>query len=87
VADALLDARLAACVQVGGPVTSRYWWRGTKEIATEWVAVAKTRLDLVERVTAEVRRVHGYEVPEVVATPIVAGDPDYLRWLLDETPT
>lgn len=86
VADALLDAHLAACVQVSGPVTSRYRWQGTMETATEWLAVAKSRLELVDRVAVEVRRVHAYELPEVVATPIVAGDPDYLRWLLDETP-
>lgn len=81
IADALLDARLAACVQLVGPVESRYWWHGAREAATEWLCLVKTRVALVDRVGAAVRAVHSYEVPEVVAVPIVAGDPAYLRWL------
>lgn len=81
IADALLDARLAACVQVVGPVESRYWWQGARESATEWLCLAKSRLALVERLAEVVRAEHSYDVPEVVAVPIVAGDAEYLRWL------
>lgn len=81
IASALLDARLAACVQVVGPIESRYWWEGRQESAQEWLCLAKTQRDLVDRVVAAVRAVHSYEVPEVVAVPIVAGDPAYLAWL------
>jgi periplasmic divalent cation tolerance protein len=84
---ALLDARLAACVQTIGPVESHYWWHGTQETATEWVCVAKSRLALVDEITAAVRAVHSYEVPEVVATPIVGGSANYLAWVEAETST
>jgi periplasmic divalent cation tolerance protein len=81
IARALLDARLAACVQVTGPVTSRYWWQGAQEAATEWRCDAKTRVELVDRIVAAVRAVHGYDLPEVIAVPILGGDPAYLAWL------
>lgn len=84
-ADALLDARLAACVQVVGPVGSRYWWQGGREVATEWLCLAKSRLALLDQVIAAVRAVHSYDVPEVVAVPIVGGDAEYLAWLEAET--
>lgn len=85
VADALLEPRLAACVQVLGPMTSRYWWEGKREESTEWLLLAKTRDDLVERVVQAVRAAHPYDVPEVLATPVEGGEPDYLRWVADET--
>jgi periplasmic divalent cation tolerance protein len=85
VADALLDARLAACVQIVGPVESRFWWQGGREVADEWLCLVKTRTVLIERVTAAVRAVHSYETPEIVAVPIIGGDPAYLAWLETET--
>lgn len=84
VADALLDARLAACVQIIGPIESRYWWQGVRESATEWMCVVKTRMALLDQVIAAVRSVHSYETPEVVAVPISGGDPEYLAWLENE---
>jgi len=57
VVDVLLDGRLAACVQVVGPVTSCYWWQGAREVATEWVCVIKTRAALVDAVASAVRSV------------------------------
>jgi periplasmic divalent cation tolerance protein len=85
VADALLEPRLAACVQVLGPMTSRYWWEGKREESVEWLLLAKTRDDLVDRVVEAVRAAHPYDVPEVLATPVEGGDADYLRWVADET--
>lgn len=81
VADALLDARLAACVQVLGPMTSRYVWEGRREEAVEWLLLAKTREALVGEVVAAVRSVHPYDLPEVLATPVVGGDAGYLSWV------
>ena len=81
VADALLDAHLAACVQIIGPVESRYWWDGAREQANEWLCLVKTRSSLVDAVVAAVRAAHSYETPEILAVPVVAGDPDYLAWL------
>jgi periplasmic divalent cation tolerance protein len=84
VAETLLRARLAACVQVLGPMTSRYWWDGEIESAQELLVLAKTRGDLLVRVIDAVRSVHPYDVPEILATP-VTGDAAYLRWVTEET--
>ncbi len=84
VADALLERRLAACVQVTGPVDSRYWWRGSLEEATEWLCLAKTTEDRLDELAAAIRQVHSYETPEVTATRISHGDPAYLEWIAGE---
>lgn len=84
IARALVEHRVAACVQVSGPVESVYWWKGMVESASEWVCTAKTHEDLLPRVEQEIRRLHPYELPEIIATPIVGGGRDYLQWLVDE---
>ena len=80
-ADALLDRRLAACVQVVGPIRSRYRWRGEVESAEEWLLLVKTTAAAVDEAMAEIGRRHSYETPEVTATPIVAGSAGYLGWI------
>jgi periplasmic divalent cation tolerance protein len=85
VAEALLDAHVVACVQVAGPIESRYWWQGSKETASEWLCLAKTTAARLDEVVAVVRAHHSYDVPEVLAVPVVGGDPDYLAWLAAET--
>jgi len=81
IARSLVDRRLAACVQVLGPVTSTYRWQGAIETAEEWQCVAKSRRDLYERVEEAIRDLHPYEVPEVLALPVVAASQTYLEWL------
>ena len=81
IADALLDRRLAACVQVVGPIRSRYRWKGRVESADEWLLLAKTTAGAVGEAMAEIGRRHSYETPEVTATPIVAGSAGYLGWI------
>ncbi|MDP8937452.1 MAG: divalent-cation tolerance protein CutA [Actinomycetota bacterium] len=85
VARALVDGRLAACVQIVGPMESRYWWDGAVETATEWVCVAKTTADRYDEVEAAIRAVHSYDVPEILAVPVVRGSEAYVRWLGQET--
>ncbi len=85
IAQALVEQRLAACVHVGGPVTSTYWWQGKMEVAQEWTCTAKTRRELYARVEQAIREVHPYEEPEIVALPIVAGSQSYLGWIANET--
>jgi len=82
-ASALLEVGLAACVQVVGPVRSRYWWQGSLESATEWLCMAKTTDDRVDEVTAAVRAAHSYDTPEVIVVAIVGGDEGYLQWIAD----
>ena len=81
IARRLVDERLAACVQVFGPITSVYRWKGAVETAVEWQCRAKSRADWYERLEAAIRQAHPYEVPEILALPVLHGGADYLRWL------
>jgi periplasmic divalent cation tolerance protein len=87
IARKLVEARLAACVQIGGPIRSTYWWEGKVEEADEWLCIIKTRKDLYPEVEKSIRQLHSYIVPEILALPIVAGNPDYLQWLGEELKT
>jgi periplasmic divalent cation tolerance protein len=79
--DSLLQARLAACVNILGPIESRYWWKGKLESASEVAMIAKTTATRLPKLIAHVKSVHSYEVPCVVALPIADGNPDFLRWI------
>lgn len=78
---ALVERRLAACVQVIGPIASRYRWQGAIERSTEWICVAKTSAERYAELEAAIRELHSYDEPEIVATPIVAGSASYLEWI------
>lgn len=80
---ALVERRLAACVQILGPIRSRYRWQGQVEEAEEWQCLAKTEAKLYPRVESAIRELHSYDEPEILATPIVAGSAGYLRWVSD----
>ncbi len=81
IARLLLEKRLAACAQVLAPMTSWYWWQGKIESAGEHCCLLKSRRELFAEVEAAIRSVHPYEVPEIIALPVVAGSSDYLGWL------
>ena len=85
IARELVEARLAACVQIVGPIISTYRWQGKIEAGEEWQCWAKTRGELFARVEEAIRRIHPYEVPEILAVPVVAGSANYLAWLDAET--
>jgi len=85
IARTLVERRLAACVQVTGPITSTYRWHGKIETAGEWQCWAKSRRDLYDEIEQAIRGLHPYEVPEILAVPILAGSADYLAWLEVET--
>ena len=78
---ALVERRLAACVQVVGPIVSRYRWQGAVEEAREWQCLAKTEAGRYQEVEAAIRELHTYDEPEIIATPIVAGSAGYLVWV------
>lgn len=84
IAAALLDAGLAACVQIDGPITSRYRWQGAIEHATEWRCVAKTTAALAEPAVAAIVAAHPYDVPEVLVTVVADGHDPYLAWVGSE---
>jgi periplasmic divalent cation tolerance protein len=71
-------------VQIVGPITSIYRWKGNIETAEEWQCVIKSRKDLYEEIETAIKAIHPYEVPEIIAVPIVAGSGDYLEWLRSE---
>jgi periplasmic divalent cation tolerance protein len=82
IARTLVEQRLAACVNlVGTPVRSVYRWQGKIETASEHLLVIKTSREKLAGLRQQVERLHSYDVPEVIALPIVAGSPKYLRWL------
>lgn len=85
IAEAIVSKRLAACVQVSGPITSTYWWQGQMEHAQEWLCTAKTRKDLYIELEQAIREVHTYDEPEILAQDVVEGSTGYLNWIEQET--
>jgi periplasmic divalent cation tolerance protein len=81
VARALVDARLAACVNILPQIESHYRWKGAVESAEEWLLLIKSSEPLFEKVRALVAAIHSYEVPELIALPVVKGSTSYLAWL------
>ena len=85
VANAILEGRLAACVNIVPGIRSKYWWKGQLETDTESLLIIKTRDDLVTDLVAGVKEVHPYEVPEIIALEVREGNADYLEWVAEET--
>lgn len=82
IARALVERRLAACGNVfEAPVRSIYRWKGKIESAKEYLLIIKTSRRRLEALEEEVKRLHSYDVPEIIALPIVSGSTDYLKWL------
>lgn len=84
-ASTLIEKHLAACVNITAPVTSVYRWKGVVEEAKEWLLIIKTRREKFEDVRVLLEAAHSYELPEVLALPVVEGSPTYLAWLDAET--
>lgn len=83
-ADQLVAEHLAACVQIL-PIQSIYRWQGALHRDSEWQLLIKTRIALFDQVRDRLLASHSYEVPEIIALPIIAGSPDYLNWLKEQT--
>jgi periplasmic divalent cation tolerance protein len=81
----LVDERLIACANVVGPIRSIYRWEGAVEEAAEYLLLLKARADDVDRITQRVRALHAYDVPEVLALPVLGGSAAYLGWLAEAT--
>ena len=77
----LLNDRLIACANIVGPVSSLFWWKDEIDEATEFLVLMKSREELFQKLSERVKELHSYEVPEVIALPITAGSPPYLKWL------
>ena len=81
IASALVERRLAACVNVVSGVGSTYRWQGAVRTDMEWLLVVKTRRDRFEAVRAAIQELHTYELPEIVMLDIADGDAAYLAWI------
>lgn len=79
-----VDRRLAACAQIE-QIDSVYWWDGKVQTDPELRITFKTSADVVQQLVTTLRELHSYQVPEIIVTPIVGGDPDYLAWIATET--
>lgn len=75
---------LAACVQIIGPIKSAYWWKGNIETTEEWLLLIKSEKRLYKEIEKVIKKFHSYEIPEIVAVPIVEGSSEYFNWLKRE---
>jgi periplasmic divalent cation tolerance protein len=83
-AQAILDGRLGACVQISGPIESRYWWNGRIEMASEWTLTIKTRKDLYKPLEKLLLELHPYDQPEILATAVSHISAGYSKWLTEQ---
>ncbi|UCB44410.1 MAG: divalent-cation tolerance protein CutA [Spirochaetota bacterium] len=85
IGEELVKRRLCPCAQVSGPISSIYWWEGSIEKSEEWYCIAKAREERFKEVERVIKAIHSYEVPEIIAVPIVRGSDDYIFWMKEES--
>lgn len=83
IAKGIVEKRLGVCVNILPGIKSIYWWKQKVEKGDEELLIIKTRLDKFQDLTALVRKLHPYTVPEIIALPIIVGNNDYLKWIDD----
>ena len=81
IADRLLERKLCACVSLVPRVDSRFWWQGQLDSSSESMLIAKTKRSVLNELGRVVREAHSYQVPEIIALPIVWGSQSYLDWI------
>ena len=77
----VVEKKLAACVQILGPINSTYWWEGKMETSEEYLLIIKTGENFYHQVEKTIKEIHSYQVPEIIASPIVKGSKEYLAWV------
>src|SRR5690348_257897 len=85
ISNELLKRRFASCVQIVGPATSHYWWKGRIQHSKEWFCFIKARASDYRIIEATIKKIHPYDVPEIIALPILFGESNYLNWVGVET--
>jgi periplasmic divalent cation tolerance protein len=81
IAQQVIKNKLAACVNIIENVQSLFWWEGKIDAACEALLVIKTRKALLHKLIKKIKSLHSYEVPEIIALPIIAGNKEYLEWI------
>lgn len=81
ITEELLKERSAACIQIIGPIRSRYIWQNKIEASDEYLIFIKTKKNLYKKVEEKIKSLHSYSVPEIIALPIMEGIESYLRWI------
>ena len=81
----LLEERLIACANIIDSITSLYWWKGEIQKSGEALLIAKTKESLIDQLIKRVKALHSYECPCIVSFSIAKGNPDFLKWISDET--
>ena len=84
IAKTLVEKRLAACIQVVGPIKSIYQWKGNLETSEEWLCLIKSKKTIYFELEKFIKEMHPYETPEIIAMPIIEGSKDYMNWLDNE---
>ena len=77
----LLKEKLVACANIVGPVSSLFWWQGKIDEENEFLVFMKSHKSLFKKLSERVTEIHSYDVPEIIALPIIGGSPPYLDWL------
>ncbi|MFB6306163.1 MAG: divalent-cation tolerance protein CutA [Flavobacteriales bacterium] len=85
VGSSLIKGKLAACVNIIPGMRSMFWWEGKVDSDNETILIAKTKASLIDQVTEHVKSVHSDDCPCVIALPIENGNPDFLKWIDEET--
>ncbi len=85
IASGLLKERLVACANIIEQVKSHFWWQGKIDKANEALLILKTRKALFNKLVKKIKSLHSYEVPEIIALPIIAGNKHYLSWINEST--
>lgn len=80
----LLEKRKAACVNIISSIDSSFWWKGKINSSLEVLLLAKTKKKMLKKIVTLVKKIHSYEVPEIIALPIIGGNRDYLNWIEKE---
>ncbi|MDD5605463.1 MAG: divalent-cation tolerance protein CutA [Dehalococcoidales bacterium] len=81
IARVLLEQKIAACVNIIPQINSLFWWKQSIDQEKESMLIVKTRVKLIDEVVRLIKEVHSYEVPEIIALPIIGGNCDYLEWI------
>ncbi len=81
IAKVLLNKKLSACTQIIGPITSIYKWKGKMEKSKEWLCLTKSKISHYKKIEKIIKEIHPYELPEIIAVPIIEGSNEYLNWI------